>query len=135
MSRRFWFLPRAKHVGGFLGLTTIGVGMAAKYDEGFKRCVTFWVVAMPPYLHYCYVDWATKNLSYAERARRFEPLHDKYSPIVRDAALDIRGFYLKAAQMMSTREDFVPPQYIEWCEKVQNEAPVLLDPKNSSKYC
>lgn len=65
-------------------------------------------------------------MSVQERNARFAAAHDKYSPRVRNAALAIRGFYLKSAQMMSTREDFVPPQYLEWCEKIQNEAPVLL---------
>ena len=112
--RRFWFLPRAKHVGGFLGVTAIGTGAAAAYDDGFKRCLTFWVVVLPIHGHYQWVDWSTKKMPYETRAARFEPLHDKYSPVVRDAALSIRGFYLKSAQMMSTREDFVPPQYLEW---------------------
>jgi aarF domain-containing kinase len=36
-------------------------------------------------------------------------------------------FYLKQAQLMSIRDDFVPPQYLEWCKKMQDSAPVPLD--------
>jgi hypothetical protein len=31
----------------------------------------------------------------------------------------MRGFYLKNAQLMSTRDEFVPKQYIGWCKETQ----------------
>lgn len=46
--------------------------------------------------------------------------------MVERATLRMRGFYLKAAQMMSMREDFLPKQYLLWTKKLQHEAPVVL---------
>jgi aarF domain-containing kinase len=45
----------------------------------------------------------------------------------------MRGFYLKAAQLMSIREDYLPPQYLEWTTKMQSEAPVTFDFQNACK--
>ena len=41
---------------------------------------------------------------------KYEALHDRYAPFVRDLTYEMRGFYLKNAQLMSTRDEFVPPQ-------------------------
>ena len=50
----------------------------------------------------------------------------------------MRGFYLKAAQLVSTRDDFLrlgscsevpkprPEVYLEWCRKLQDEVPMSL---------
>jgi aarF domain-containing kinase len=47
---------------------------------------------------------------------------------VRDLVLRMRGFYFKNAQLLSTRDDFVPPQYLEWCKRTQDAAPTEMRP-------
>jgi hypothetical protein len=40
--------------------------------------------------------------------QRYEELHDRYSGHVRDLTYRMRGFYLKNAQYLSVRDDFIP---------------------------
>mmetsp|Transcript_44690 Transcript_44690/g.113665 ORF Transcript_44690/g.113665 Transcript_44690/m.113665 type:complete len:583 (+) Transcript_44690:83-1831(+) len=118
---------------------TISVGVTAAYggalaaDEGLRRCTEFWLVVLPIYLHYLYVDRVSHPASAAEetaaagaRAAAFDRLHERYSPVVERACLRMRGFYLKAAQIMSMRDDFLPEPYLRWTKRLQNEAPVAL---------
>jgi aarF domain-containing kinase len=95
-------------------------------DDSLNRAARFYSVAFPAYIHYEITDRIYKNSSEAERREIFHKLHARYSPIMRDNVLRMRGFFLKAAQLMSTREDFVPPEYLEWTTKMQNEAPVTF---------
>ena len=43
------------------------------------------------------------------RTARYGALHDAHAGNVRDLVLRMRGFYFKNAQLLSTRDDFVPP--------------------------
>ncbi|CAK9090049.1 unnamed protein product [Durusdinium trenchii] len=45
----------------------------------------------------------------------------------------MRGFYLKAAQLVSTRDDFLPEVYLEWCRKLQDEVPMTLSSDEARK--
>ena len=56
----------------------------------------------------------------------YEALHNKYTDHVRDLTYEMRGFYLKNAQMMSTRDEFVPKQYLGWCKETQVSARTVL---------
>eukprot|EP00439_Symbiodinium_sp_Y106_P039294 s1397_g4.t2 len=38
------------------GLTAGAVGLAAASDEGFRRCLQFWIVVLPIFAHYKFVD-------------------------------------------------------------------------------
>ncbi|CAJ1398982.1 unnamed protein product [Effrenium voratum] len=90
---------------------------------------------LPIYAHYKFVDRISHPTPSEERTAAFEKLHDYYSPIVRDATLKLRGYYLKVAQFFSmTRDDYVPPQYLEWAKKLQAEAPVALE-TDEAKLC
>ncbi|CAE7456741.1 unnamed protein product [Symbiodinium natans] len=107
-------------------LAASAVGAAAAADEGFRRCLQFWAVVLPIFAHYKFVDRILHPSPSAERTEAFERLHDFYSPIVRSATLRLRGYYLKVAQFLSMRDDYVPPQYLSWAKKLQDEAPVAL---------
>ena len=63
-----------------------------------------------------------------EALQRYEALHDRYSLCVRDLTYEMRGFYLKNAQLMSTRDEFVPPQYMAWCKETQDNCPTEFGP-------
>jgi aarF domain-containing kinase len=111
-----------------LGATTAGLSAYTFSDESLNRAVRFYGLAFPAYLHYELLDrfltWQSADSIRREKA--FSKLHSFYSPIMRDHVLRMRGFFLKAAQLMSTREDFVPSEYLEWTTKMQNEAPVTF---------
>ena len=40
--------------------------------------------------------------------------------------LDMKGMYLKNAQLVSTRDEFLPPQYMEFCKRMQDQVPSEL---------
>ena len=64
---------------------------------------------------------AAVNLSAQDRADLFARLHAQCSPRIRDETMRLRGFYLKCAQGISTRTDFVPEPYLTWCTELQAE--------------
>ena len=114
-----------------LGFTVVAGGAFAwqyNTDEGTRRSVVFWGVAFPAYVHYRWVDYWTKGKSENERDRAFNRLHDIYAPITEEIVLRLRGFYLKNAQFMSTVDFFIPPQYLEFCKRMQSEVPTEFGP-------
>ncbi|CAL1167374.1 unnamed protein product [Cladocopium goreaui] len=122
---RRWILG----VGGVLAVGCI--------DEGFRRCLEFWVVVFPLWCHYLWVDKVSHRKDGPkggdERDAEFSKLHSRYSPIICRATLYMRGFYLKAAQLVSTRDDFLPEVYLEWCRKLQDEVPMTLSSDEAKK--
>lgn len=125
------------------GSTFVGaaLGTYVATEEGAQRSVIFWANAFPVYLQYRTVQarhrdaarlgvpaWTGLTLSDDDANAAYEALHDKYSSPVRDLVYSMRGFYLKNAQLLSTRDDFVPEQYLSWCKETQDSAPVEMKP-------
>jgi len=109
------------------GLTCLVAG-GAYFDEGFRRSLIFWGQAFPIYLHYELVHQLTKGKSNEEIEMAFNTLHDFYSPVAKGITLQLRGFYLKTAQLCSTiTPDTVPPQYMKWCRQMQDEVPTPFE--------
>lgn len=54
---------------------------------------------------------------------KYNELHDLYTDRVKDMVYSMRGFYLKNCQLMSTQDDFVPPQYMKWLKDTQDNVP------------
>lgn len=50
----------------------------------------------------------------------------KYAPAAEKIVLDMKGMYLKNAQLVSTRDEFLPPQYMEFCKRMQDQVPSEL---------
>lgn len=98
------------------------------HDSPLNRSLRFYSVAIPAYLHYEISDRFG-----GQEPKDFNRLHDIYSPIMRDTVLRMRGFFLKAAQLMSVREDYLPRQYLEWTQKMQNEAPITFSAVEAKK--
>eukprot|EP00927_Polykrikos_kofoidii_P079483 TRINITY_DN76269_c0_g1_i1.p1 TRINITY_DN76269_c0_g1~~TRINITY_DN76269_c0_g1_i1.p1 ORF type:complete len:599 (-),score=76.21 TRINITY_DN76269_c0_g1_i1:232-2028(-) len=111
------------------GCVIVGLGLGC-LDEGFRRCIQFWALVLPLYMHYIWVDKVShrKDGPNGEDARNaeFDRLHTRYSPIVKRATLHFRGFYLKAAQLISMRDDYVPQIYLDWVRALQDEVPMML---------
>ena len=66
-------------------------------------------------------------LSDTDANAEYAKLHNYFSPIIEKQVWEQRGFYIKHAQFLSTRDDFVPEKYLEWCKKVQDQAPTKLE--------
>lgn len=122
----------AKAMGASAGLTVASyqTGLLGWADEGSERSLRFWSAAFPVYLRYEFVQQRNKRgfLSDADAMVEYEALHNKYTDYVRDLTYEMRGFYLKNAQLMSTRDEFVPKQYLGWCKETQVRAVYVCVP-------
>ena len=98
----------------------------SSHDLGTERALKFWSTALPIFLHYRWVQHSPLMASEAERAAAYEALHERYAPVIERHTLRLRGFYLKLAQVVSTVDYFLPPQYLRWCKKLQDEAPTAM---------
>ena len=52
----------------------------------------------------------------------------RYAPIASQLTLELKGMYLKNAQMVSTRDEFLPEQYMEFCKRMQDQVPTEFAP-------
>ena len=114
---------------------------SSSLPRGTSRSLTFWYHALPVYASYRAVQFRHRDLTRAGVPRwtglplddagaeeAYGALHDKHAGNVRDLVLRMRGFYFKNAQLLSTRDDFVPPQYLGWCKRTQDAAPTEMAP-------
>jgi aarF domain-containing kinase len=104
MSRRY-IAPKVA------GLVCGAIGTAVYFDEGTRRSAQFWVKIMPIYVHYRFYQILNRDLkilSSDKASREYAKLDQRYTDYVRETTYDMRGFYLKQAQLMSTQDDFVP---------------------------
>ncbi|KAJ9454528.1 putative serine/threonine-protein kinase abkB [Diplonema papillatum] len=111
---------------GAVGALAAGTAAAGYADEGIGRSQVFWYRVFPLYSQYRWVQFLNRDvgcISDAEAAARYEDLHRQCSPKARDLCYEMRGFYLKNAQIMSSREDFVPQEYIKWMRETEDQAP------------
>eukprot|EP00913_Durusdinium_trenchii_P024819 g23295.t1 len=121
-SAAVWQRRAVRGFGG-LALTASTIGIATLVDEGCRRCADFWICVLPIFAHYKFVDRISHPSATPERAAEFERLHEIYSPIVRDATLRLRGYYLKVAQFFSMRDDYelglghVDEAFKDWSSK------------------
>eukprot|EP00755_Sulcionema_specki_P005312 Sspe_Gene.4814::Locus_1589_Transcript_1_1_Confidence_1.000_Length_1721::g.4814::m.4814 len=130
MGRRLFLRAGAVWVG----VVGSGCYVWGCVDEGVGRSQTFWGKAFPLFLRYRWVQFLNRDLgvmSDAEASRRYERLHEWCAPCAKDIALSLRGFYLKQAQMMSTRSDFIPEAYLSWMRETQDAVPTPFAPGRS----
>lgn len=96
-------------------------------DSGVVRSFRFWKGMIPIYAHYKLVENRVKNeADPAAVSAAYAPLNERYSPKVEKLALDLKGFYYKLAQILSTRDDFLPDKYLEWTKKLQDKSPSVM---------
>jgi aarF domain-containing kinase len=75
--------------------------------------------------HYKFTRWWL-TLQKADRRKRdvvFESLHTRYSQPALSLVLYLRGLYVKMGQILSSRPDFMPPQYIQCFTELQDSIP------------
>ncbi|RHY98298.1 hypothetical protein DYB35_006748 [Aphanomyces astaci] len=113
------------------------VGSASFYyllqtDPGFARSMYFYVNAVPAYVHYRAVQRYVEDIGHLgpdEADAWYNYLHDKYATPLYGTVLTLRGFYIKLAQIASTRGDFLPKQYMDHCKTLQSDAPSTPAPE------
>lgn len=107
--------------------TTLSAAEYGGSDSGMVRSYRFWRGMVPIYTHYKYIEWKMKDEPDTHKvSNAYAPLHERYSPIVKDLALNLRGFYFKLAQIMSTRDDFLPDIYLDWTKELQDKSSSVM---------
>lgn len=114
----------ALRLGAFAG--TAGTGYAMS-DEGRRnrtlRVLKFWSYTLPIFTRYRWEEFRVKNKSEEEQLEAFKALHRVYSQVCLDRILKLRGLYIKLGQIMTTRSDYAPPEYMEAFNILQDAVP------------
>jgi hypothetical protein len=94
-------------------------------SEPVRRATYFWRHAGPIVVHYKLTKkWLRLcRADQVDRDRAFEVLHDKYAQPALNIALHLRGLYVKLGQIMSSRPDFLPQQYVIAFTELQDNIP------------
>lgn len=93
-------------------------------NEGVRRSLRFNAAVMPAFVEYRYWQWRNRPAPLAERARRYEWLHEKHCELPLRVAVGLGGFYVKVGQVMSSfGEAIVPKQYVRTLSVLQDDSP------------
>ena len=98
-------------------------------DEGVRRSLSFHSKMVPMAVEYRTLQWllqpAKKTpLAEALRADRFQRLHERHAPEVFAKILELRGFYIKIGQVLSSFGDsFIPSQFVDSLSVLHDAAP------------
>ena len=111
--------------GGLLTLAALGTVRYVQNPEPTRRAAYFWTRAGPIVAHY---KWTRKWLEWRgadrpTRDRAYEELHNRYAGPALDLVLHLRGLYVKLGQVLSSRPDFIPPQYVHAFAELQDNIP------------
>jgi aarF domain-containing kinase len=100
--------------------------------RGARRSARFWMQIFPIFLHYKWTQHVTcmefslsgrSPIAEAVADEHWHGLHVKYAGRVHGIMTGMGGFYFKTGQLMSTRDDFVPPEYLDFFKQLQDAAP------------
>ena len=104
------------------------VAHKVRTSEPIQRSIFFWTHAGPVVAHYKFTHWWFRthpNINRGERDQVYERLHNQYAPITYQIILHLRGLYVKMGQILSSRPDFMPIQYIQYFTKLQDSIPAI----------
>lgn len=108
-----------------------------KTDEGSSRSFQFWSGVFPMFLHYRGIQLLNRDLKIIsdEKADKlYLNLHPQYSENTKKLTFQLRGFYLKAAQLMSMQDHFVPEEYMKWVKDTQDNVPSEFTGDGARRY-
>lgn len=112
-------------VGGAVGLGVLGGSIAGTYfyvtEPGVQRGVRFWAQVGPIVGHYAWHRFCAKGDE--DRRARYQLLHVQHAPDARCVIEELRGMFIKVAQVMSVRPEIVPAEYRDEFRKLQDGAP------------
>ena len=100
--------------------------MIPEWADGGWRSMHFWYTAFPIWAQYKALEYYFTGADWTVAEPYFEYLHNRHAPAAEKLCLDLRGFYLKGAQVASTRDDLLPPQYLAFCKRFQDQVPSEL---------
>jgi len=115
--------PPSQLAGGILVLMVV----AALSTQASRRSLYFWTQAFPIYVHYKVLDHQLRRKPREYRQKRFNMLHDRYAPQMYTVIITMGGFFLKLGQIGGTRQDFVPRQFTELLQTLEDQVPAEKD--------
>lgn len=81
------------------------------------RTLKFWKRLLPIYFRYIKTKRQVRNMTSAERDKVWAVRHEWGGEKVHSLVLDMSGFYVKSAQILATKADFVPEP---WTRRLSN---------------
>ena len=98
---------------------SMGETKALTLQERLSRAVSFYSMAVPVFTSYKFLEESTKfkrntlhlNISVEEEEAAYQKLHDWGSDAMVAKINELKGFYVKTGQIISTRVDIFPAQY------------------------
>lgn len=87
------------------------------------RTLRFWRRLLPIYIRYITTKWQVRNKSYEERDRAWALRHEWGGQKVYELILDMSGFYVKSAQILASKGEFVPNAWTKHLSKLLDSAP------------
>jgi len=115
---------RARSRAALCAAAAAAAGAAATTNEGLRRSMVFNRKMVPLALEYNFHQWLLLPASEEERVAAFQRLHERHAPSVLAAILDLRGFYIKIGQVISSFGDsFVPTQFVDALSVLHDAAP------------
>ena len=107
--------------------TTIGVReQAVNPLEPTIRALKFWRRVAPIVVHYKFTEYWLKVAHVDDKKKRYEiweKLHSTHAPAGLKCILELRGLFVKIGQVMSSRADFIPRQYVDVFSELQDSVP------------
>lgn len=97
----------------------------SSFFEPTFRAVRFWRSVGPIVVHYKFTELWFKVASPDAEIRRktWDKLHSMHAQTGLKVILDLRGLFVKIGQVMSSRADFIPRQYIDVFSSLQDSVP------------
>ena len=90
------------------------------------RAFKFWRRVAPIVVHYKFTEYWFKFAHIDNKSKRYEiweKLHELHAPTGLKCILELRGLFVKIGQVMSSRADFVPRQYVDVFSELQDSVP------------
>lgn len=87
------------------------------------RAIKFWRQVGPIVVHYKFTEAWYKIAHKDDPSRRretWDALHARHPPTGLNVILSLRGLYVKIGQLMSSRADFIPRQYVDVFSTLQD---------------
>ena len=97
----------------------------SSFFEPTFRAVRFWRNVGPIVVHYKFTElwFKVTNPDAKKRSITWDKLHSMHAQTGLKVILDLRGLFVKIGQVMSSRADFIPRQYIDVFSSLQDSVP------------
>jgi aarF domain-containing kinase len=97
----------------------------SSFLEPTLRAITFWRSVGPIVLHYKFTElwFKTARVDPCVRRETWDKLHSMHAKTRLKVILDLRGLFVKIGQVMSSRADFIPRQFVDAFSSLQDSVP------------